>query len=71
MRDPKTILRIASETCAGLGALHEAGIVHRDVAARNLLLDADGSIRVTDFGLARMVNQEVPACATLASVSRL
>ncbi len=37
-------------------SLHERGVVHGDVHPRNLLADADGRIRIVDFGLARVVD---------------
>ncbi len=41
----------------GLAAAHEAGIVHRDVKPANLVLDADGTLRLMDFGLARVADE--------------
>ncbi len=47
------VIRIATELGAALDALHEAGIVHRDVKASNVLLRNDGTTMLTDFGLAK------------------
>ena len=45
--------RIAREICEGLVHMHAAGWVHGDLKPSNVLLMADGSVRLADFGLAR------------------
>lgn len=44
----------ASQVCRGLQHAHEAGWVHRDLKPSNLILDATGTIKIADFGLARL-----------------
>lgn len=44
---------IALQILAGLEAIHQAGILHRDIKPQNVLLDRQGRVRVTDFGIAQ------------------
>eukprot|EP00469_Lotharella_globosa_P012957 CAMPEP_0167782256 /NCGR_PEP_ID=MMETSP0111_2-20121227/6411_1 /TAXON_ID=91324 /ORGANISM="Lotharella globosa, Strain CCCM811" /LENGTH=954 /DNA_ID=CAMNT_0007673057 /DNA_START=24 /DNA_END=2888 /DNA_ORIENTATION=+ len=52
-RDPLRFKILARDICAGLAFLHGNRIVHRDLACRNILLKADGTALIADYGLSR------------------
>ena len=49
---------IAAQTAQGLQAAHEKGVVHRDIKSANILLTADGQVKIVDFGLAQLADPE-------------
>jgi len=55
--EPEEAAHIGRAVARALVAAHEAGLVHHDVKPGNILLGFDGEIKVTDFGIAKFVNE--------------
>ena len=65
------VLEMLAQAAAGLGAAHLKGIVHRDVKPANLLITPDGNLKITDFGIARAVDQaSLTATGTVMGTAR-
>ena len=50
--------RMIKEILCGLKFLHDQGILHRDVKPENVLVDVDGHMRLADFGISRVLNED-------------
>ncbi len=63
--DKETLLSIFRQTAAALDYAHKKGIVHRDIKPANIMIHEDGTAKVTDFGVAKIVSQQMTQAGTI------
>jgi len=61
-------LPIAVEMAEGLGAMHELGILHRDLKSANVMLDRHGHVRIMDLGIAKILGDVAQSTKSAESV---
>ncbi|XEC32203.1 serine/threonine protein kinase [Streptomyces fradiae] len=65
---PEQVATVAAHAAAGLAAAHRQGVVHRDIKPGNLLMDADGTVKLADFGIARFVDDPSAGLTTTGQI---
>ena len=69
--EERTVISLVEQISAGLSYAHSRGVVHRDIKPENLLLDAGGSVKIADFGLAKLVADDTSCSPILTRSGQL
>jgi serine/threonine-protein kinase len=62
--DSSLVVSIAEQTAAALDHAHSQGVVHRDVKPANIIIEAGGRVRLTDFGIAKPIDDPATITST-------
>lgn len=54
---PRSVANVADAILKGLRAAHQRGVIHRDIKPANIMVSKDGSVKVSDFGIAGLLNR--------------
>ncbi len=63
--DKNTLLAILRQTASALDYAHKKGIVHRDIKPANIMIHDDGAAKITDFGVAKILSQQMTQTGTM------
>jgi tetratricopeptide (TPR) repeat protein len=61
-------LEIMDQVCSALGYAHRQDVIHRDVKPANIMIDSEGAVYLTDFGIAKVVGKASDLTATGAAI---
>ncbi len=64
----REVISIAIQMCSGIEEAHKHHIIHRDIKPQNIIISNDGKVKVTDFGIARMVTSKTTTTVAMGSV---
>ena len=67
---PQQALALIPPICEALQAAHAQGVLHRDIKPENLLLDAEGRVKIADFGIAKLLEGPGASAAEAYTLTR-
>ena len=63
-------LQLVEDLCRGLEHAHKAGIIHRDIKPANIMVDSEGTLKILDFGIAKLGHAGITQIAALIGTPR-
>ena len=66
--NPKEVIGITMQVCAGIDSAHSSNIIHRDIKPQNIMISKEGKVKVTDFGIAKATSSNTISTNAMGSV---